>query len=225
MARRFFTEADIRRLVKEEGQSELVLTPSDVLTALALDAARELGLRLINHEPVPTWSAAGKRDRLLAGPVWEKPAAADAADDLVARVVSAVLQQMTAGAATAAGRATTAAGWQTVRVVAGRAAEPGTAVPGAAPALDVRQQDVLTAGDGGPLMAGFCSWRTGARTITLPRAEIDVVLEGVLEISAQGQTWRAFAGDVVLLPPGVPLQLATPAWVRVIFVQGSDYGR
>ena len=53
MARRFFTEADIRRLVKEEGRSELVLEPRDVLTALALDAARELGLRLINDEPLP----------------------------------------------------------------------------------------------------------------------------------------------------------------------------
>lgn len=222
MARRFFTEADIRRLVKEEGQSELVLAPSDVLTALALDAARELGLRLINHEPLPTWSAAGKRDRLLAGPVWQKPAAADAPDDLAARVVSAVLQQI---AAAAPGRAAPGAGWQTVRVVAGRNAEPGTTAPGAAPALDVRQQEVLSPGDGGPLIAGFCSWRTGARAVTLPRAEIDIVLEGVLEISAQGQTWRAFAGDVVLLPPGVPLQLATPAWVRVFFVQGSDYGR
>ena len=62
MARRFFTEADIRRLVKEEGRSELVLEPRDVLTALALDAARELGLRLVNYEPLPAWSAAGKRD-------------------------------------------------------------------------------------------------------------------------------------------------------------------
>ena len=37
MARRFFTEADIRRLVREEGRSELVLEPRDVLTALALE--------------------------------------------------------------------------------------------------------------------------------------------------------------------------------------------
>ena len=97
MARRFFTEADIRRLVKEEGRSELVLEPRDVLTALALDAARELGLRLINDEPLPAWSAAGKRDTLLRGPLWEKPAAAAPpahSDDLVARIVSAVLQRM-----------------------------------------------------------------------------------------------------------------------------------
>ena len=105
MARRFFTEADIRRLVKEEGRSELVLEPRDVLTALALDAARELGLRLVNHDPLPAWSAAGKRDTLLRGPLWEKPAAAAPpahSDDLVARIVSAVLQRM--------GTAKTAAG-------------------------------------------------------------------------------------------------------------------
>ena len=221
MARRFFTEADIRRLVREEGRSELVLEPRDVLTALALDAARELGLRLVNHDPLPAWSAAGKRDTLLRGPLWEKPAAAAPpapSDDLVARIVSAVLQRMGAGVAPSPG-------WQDVRVISGRAAEPAAVVPGAAPALDLRQQDILGVADGGPVRAGFCSWRAGARAVTLAQAEIEVVIEGVLEISAQGQTWRAFAGDVVLLPAGVPLQLATPSWVRVFFVQGSDYGR
>lgn len=232
MARRFFTEADIRRLVKEEGRSELVLEPRDVLTALALDAARELGLRLVNYEPLPAWSAAGKRDTLLRGPLWEKPAAAAPpahSDDLVARIVSAVLQRMgTAPAPAPASKDAGAApslGWQDVRVISGRAAEPAAVVPGAAPALDLRQQDILGVADGGPVRAGFCSWRAGARAVTLAQAEIEVVIEGVLEISAQGQTWRAFAGDVVLLPAGVPLQLATPSWVRVFFVQGSDYGR
>ncbi|MBK9092196.1 MAG: hypothetical protein IPM84_05370 [Anaerolineae bacterium] len=234
MARRFFTEADIRRLVKEEGRSELVLEPRDVLTALALDAARELGLRLVNYEPLPAWSAAGKRDTLLRGPLWEKPAAAAPpahSDDLVARIVSAVLQRMGTATATATAPASKDAGaapspgWQDVRVISGRAAEPAAVVPGAAPALDLRQQDILGVADGGPVRAGFCSWRAGARAVTLAQAEIEVVIEGVLEISAQGQTWRAFAGDVVLLPAGVPLQLATPSWVRVFFVQGSDYGR
>lgn len=234
MARRFFTEADIRRLVKEEGRSELVLEPRDVLTALALDAARELGLRLINDEPLPAWSAAGKRDTLLRGPLWEKPAAAAPpahSDDLVARIVSAVLQRMGTATAPATAPASKDAGaapspgWQDVRVISGRAAEPAAVVPGAAPALDLRQQDILGVADGGPVRAGFCSWRAGARAVTLAQAEIEVVIEGVLEISAQGQTWRAFAGDVVLLPAGVPLQLATPSWVRVFFVQGSDYGR
>ena len=234
MARRFFTEADIRRLVKEEGRSELVLEPRDVLTALALDAARELGLRLVNYEPLPAWSAAGKRDTLLRGPLWEKPAAAAPpahSDDLVARIVSAVLQRMGTATAPATAPASKDAGaapslgWQDVRVISGRAAEPAAVVPGAAPALDLRQQDILGVADGGPVRAGFCSWRAGARAVTLAQAEIEVVIEGVLEISAQGQTWRAFAGDVVLLPAGVPLQLATPSWVRVFFVQGSDYGR
>ena len=221
MARRFFTEADIRRLVKEEGRSELVLEPRDVLTALALDAARELGLRLVNYEPLPAWSAAGKRDTLLRGPLWEKPAAAAPpapSDDLVARIVSAVLQRMGAGVAPSPG-------WQDVRVISGRAAEPAGGVPGGAPAPDLRQRGIP--GGGGWRAGGGRrgSWRAGARAVTLAQAEIEVVIEGVLEISAQGQTWRAFAGDVVLLPAGVPLQLATPSWVRVFFVQGSDYGR
>lgn len=54
--------------------------------------------------------------------------------------------------------------------------------------------------------------------MTLAQAEIYVVIEGVLEIAAQGETWRIFAGDAVLLPAQVPLQLTTPTWVKVFFV-------
>lgn len=216
MARRFFTEADIRRLVKEEGRTELVLEARDVLTALALDAAHELGLRLINHEATPVWSAAGKRETLLRGARWEKPAAVALpvpTDDLVARIVSAVLQRIGQAAVAAP-----SADRQQVRVIGGRTDEPAPLAPGAAPALDLRQQNAIGAAEGSPWRAGFCSWRAGTREMTLAQAEIYVVIEGVLEIAAQGETWRIFAGDAVLLPAHVHLQLTTPTWVKVFFV-------
>ncbi len=220
MARRFFTEADIRRLVKDEGRTELVLEPTDVLTALALDAARELGLRLINHEPTPVWSAAGKRETLLRGPLWEKPAApAPSTEDLVARIVSAVMQRVGAAAgASPHGAAAQAADLRDIRAISGRPAEPAPLVPGAAPALELRMQEAIGPRDGSSLRAGFCSWRAGARDVTLAQAEIYYVVEGVLEITAQGQMQRVFAGDAALLPGGVALQLATPTWVKVFYV-------
>jgi len=222
MARRFFTEADIRRLVKDEGRTELVLEPADVLTALALDAARELGLRLINHEPTPAWSAAGKRETLLRGPQWEKPAAEAPplnTEDLVARIVSAVLQRVgNAGGGSPNAAAAHAAGLHNISVISGRSTEPAPLVPGAAPGLELRQLEVIGPADGSPLRAGFCSWRAGARDVTLAQAEIHYIVEGVLEITAQGQTRRVFAGDAALLPGGVALQLATPTWVKVFYV-------
>lgn len=222
MARRFFTEADIRRLVKDEGRTELVLEPADVLTALALDAARELGLRLINHEPTPAWSAAGKRETLLRGPQWEKPAAEAPplnTEDLVARIVSAVLQRVgNVASASPSAAAAHAASLHDISIISGRSTEPAPLVPGAAPALELRQQEVIGPADGSPLRVGFCSWRTGARDVTLAQAEIHYIVEGVLEITAQGQTQRVFAGDAALLPGGVPLQLTTPTWVKVFYV-------
>jgi ethanolamine utilization protein EutQ (cupin superfamily) len=222
MARRFFTEADIRRLVKDEGRSELVLEPTDVLTALALDAARELGLRLINHEPTPAWSAAGKRETLLRGPQWEKPAAEAPplnTEDLVARIVSAVLQRVgSAAGGSPNAAAAQAAGLHDISVISGRPTEPAPLVPGATPALELRQQEAIGPADGSPLRAGFCSWRAGAREVILAQAEIHYVVEGLLEITVQGQTRRVFAGDAALLPGGVALQLTTPTWVKVFYV-------
>ena len=111
-----------------------------------------------------------------------------------------------------------AAGPHDISVISGRPTEPAPLVPGAAPTLDLRQQEVISPADGSPLRAGVCSWRAGARDMTLAQAEIYYVVEGVLEITAQGQTRRMFAGDAALLPGGVALQLATPTWVKVFYV-------
>ncbi|QLQ07875.1 MAG: hypothetical protein HZY76_18980 [Anaerolineae bacterium] len=73
MARRFITAADVRRLVKQEGQTEPYWA-GDVVTALAQDTAHDLGLRLVNHDAVPAWSTAGRHARLLKGTPTPKPA-------------------------------------------------------------------------------------------------------------------------------------------------------
>lgn len=213
MARRFFTEADIRRLVKEEGRSELVLQAGDTLTALALDAARELGLRLVGYDQTPVWSAAGKRDTLLRGPTWQKPSAPPAAADadaLTAHIVGQVLQRLGAVAARPAPLGLTPV------VVSGRETAL-TPAPDAAPALDLRQAEVVGDASGGALRAGFISWRAGGRNVVLAQDQIVFVVEGVLDAQAQGQRWRLFAGDVALLPGQVALELATPTWVKIFY--------
>lgn len=47
MARRIIAEADVEHWVKRAGVTEIVLCENDVVTALARDAAYELGLRFV----------------------------------------------------------------------------------------------------------------------------------------------------------------------------------
>ena len=88
--KRLFTADTIERLVREEGQTVLVLGQHDILTPLARDRARELGLALVypdRRDPdLPVWSAAHQ-----ASPPPARLAPA-ASEDLEARVRAAVLK-------------------------------------------------------------------------------------------------------------------------------------
>ncbi len=87
---RLFTAEIIERLVREEGQTVLVLGQHDLLTPLARDRARELGLTLVypdRRDPdLPPWSAAHQ-----AFPSPSRPAPG-VSEDLEARVRAAVLK-------------------------------------------------------------------------------------------------------------------------------------
>lgn len=215
MARRFITAVDVRRLVKQEGQTELVLGPDDVVTALAQDTARDLGLRLVNHSSVPAWSTAGRHDRLLKGPPSvPKPAGgtpdstAAVTADLVAQIVAEVLRRRGIG-----GQVSPATAGPLH--VDGRAAAgaPATTTPGG-----WSQQEVIGAARSGGQAAGFRTARAGSWTYTPATAETCYVVEGVVDIAFGGQVQRAFAGDVVYLPPGCQATYNTPTWVKVFYV-------
>jgi hypothetical protein len=49
MTRQLFTAADIRRLVREQKASVLVMGPDDLITPEASDVARELGVSIVRE--------------------------------------------------------------------------------------------------------------------------------------------------------------------------------
>jgi ethanolamine utilization protein EutQ len=215
MARRFITAADVRRLVKQEGQTELVLGPEDVVTALAQDTARDLGLRLVNHTSVPAWSTAGRHDRLLKGPppVPKPPesaagSTAAATADLVAQIVTEVLRRRGLGEPAASA----AAG--PLRID-GRAAAPAAT---GADSAGWQQQEAIGAARGGGLAAGFRSAQAGTWTYSPAVNEMCYVVEGLVDVTFGGQVQRAFAGDVLFIPAGSPATFSTPSWVKVFYV-------
>lgn len=214
MARRFITAADVRRLVKQEGQTELVLGPDDVVTALALDSARDLGLRLVNHDAVPAWSTAGRHERLLKGPApVPKPAdppSTTITADLVAQIVAEVLRRRGSGGRT----------------------QPGTHGPlrvdGRAPAAPAgpvlsgawQQQEVIGAAQGGGMAAGFRCASAGTWTHTAAVNEMCYVVEGSVEVTFDGHAQRAYAGDVLFVPAGSQATYTTSSWVKLFCVTG-----
>lgn len=105
-----------------------------------------------------------------------------------------------------------------VIVAHGRSVQLGTfAAAGAG--RNVGLLDLVTGRDGSPMTAGIMSWgRDDSFPWTLDYDEIDLVLEGVLQISIDVRVVEGRAGDVLYIPKGSRIVFATPHRVRVFYV-------
>ena len=90
---------------------------------------------------------------------------------------------------------------------------------GAGPDRDIGLTDLITARDGSPMTAGLMSWQSeDSFPWTLDYDEVDLVLEGVLEIRIDGRVLRGGPGDVFYIPKGSRIVFATPTRTRVFYV-------
>jgi ethanolamine utilization protein EutQ len=103
-------------------------------------------------------------------------------------------------------------------VVRGRSVKLG-AFTGAGPDKKIGLLDLVTARDGSPMTAGIMSWsREDSFDWRLDYDEVDLVLEGVLEITIDGRVLEGRAGDVFYIPKGSQIRFGTPHRVRVFYV-------
>ncbi len=210
--KQLFTAEIIERLVLEDGQTTLVLGENDIVTPLAQDRARELGLTLVypqQEDPsLPPWSAAWQA-RAASPP---QPVEQEDEDDLEARVRAAVIKVLR-------GDAMPSPSSSRVKHVDGRAVQLAPfPFEIHRPEMDVRLQDVVTAEDGSPMAAGFMTLHQGAFPWTLNYDEIEYVIEGELHIITDQGTIVGRPGDVIFIPKGSHIQFATPSWAKFLYV-------
>ncbi len=90
---------------------------------------------------------------------------------------------------------------------------------GAGPDRDVRLADLITGRDGSPMTAGIMSWsREDSFPWSLDYDEVDLVLEGVLQLTLDGQTLEGRPGDVFFIPKGSQVRFGTPWRTKVFYV-------
>ncbi len=105
-----------------------------------------------------------------------------------------------------------------ITVVRGRSVRLD-AFPAAGADKKVKLRDVVTGADRSPMSAGFMAWRReDSFSWTLDYDEVDLVLEGTLEIGVGDRKLRAAEGDVVYLPKGSSIVFGTPHRVRLFYV-------
>ena len=88
----------------------------------------------------------------------------------------------------------------------------------ATPGAHVRLKDAIGSGDGSPMGAGYMALEKGTFAWTLNYDEVDVVLEGELEIRRGDEVARAGPGDCIFVPKGSSITFGTPSHVRFFYV-------
>ncbi len=217
--KQLYTADSIEKLVREDGQTTLVLGKDDIVTPLAQDRARELGLTLVwpeaDDRALPAWSAAAQAAPAPTPRSSPAAPAQAAPDGLEQRVRQAVANALGEAASTPP----LASGSPQVMRVDGRAVEMAPFPFNIRrPEMDVRLADVVTARDGSPMSAGFMSLHKGQFPWTLNYDEIEFVIEGELHIITENETIVGLPGDVIFIPKGSSIQFATPGWAKFLYV-------
>lgn len=211
MGRVLISAAEVRAAAQSEPR-ELPVPSGALVTALAADLARDLGVLLRPAGPAeaPPGTAPPGTDRARPAPT--APPAADL-EATVRAVVAAVLASGGGGGVPAAPPR------RPVKVVRRDevALEPFP-FPGPGPDQRVTAADVVTSDDGAPMAAGYMTLTAGSFPWTLTYDEVQIVLEGELHIGTPDGTRVGRPGDLLYVPKGSAITFGTPSWAKFIYV-------
>ena len=91
--------------------------------------------------------------------------------------------------------------------------ESGKAVPG-----KVQISDAIRCHEDTHLVATYMKWEKSSFSRTVETPEISIIIEGEVDITAQGQSMKAKAGDILYAAPGAKVEYNTPSMVKLACV-------
>lgn len=207
MAKKLYTSQDIIQLVNDQNCYTLVVNKGDIVTPMAHDTARDLGVKIVDAGTIPAQ---------VSSPTAEtKPAStASSNSELEARVRNIIASLL----GTSEDDKPVAVATPVLHVDCRNLTMPPFPFDVKRPEMDVRLEDVVTAEHGAPMAAGFLSMHKGSFPWTLTYDEIQYVVEGELHIITPQGTCVGKPGDVLYIPKNTSIQFSTPSWAKFFYV-------
>lgn len=200
MKRQVVTAAE----VSDASAGRLVVAPDAIVTPLARDVARERGVEIVRggrSTPVPPGAGGDGCDGDLAA--------------RVRAIVTAMLGSGEGGPAALTGGPVR----RPVKLCRIQDARPEPfGYPGPPPGMKVATVDVVTDGDGAPMAAGYMTLTQGSFPWTFTYDEVQIVLEGELQLGGDGGDRIGRPGDVFYIPKGSRITFGTPSWAKFVYV-------
>ena len=205
--KKLITISEIKKLT-EKGAQELYLEQGTIITPAARDSAKENGITLKESR-----GEKGK-DSSLKSPE-KSPETSQVTAKLVAQIVKEVMASLpgTAEKKTLKKEAHASG----LRLVKGKTVECEPFNTGD-PRDKVGIKEILSIKESPQMASGFMSIEKTSFAWDLAYEEVDYILEGTLEITVEGTTYKGEAGDVFYLPKDTRVTFSSPDKAKFFFV-------
>lgn len=194
-----------------KGQKIFCLDCHAIITPAARDLAQELGVEFTIAS-----AAAGKHNCKERGqqPNGSQEPAIDR--DLIYQVVKAVLSNRLLADVPAAPFLSEGETKSGLKIVRGRTVNFETFDTGK-PGTNVAYREVVSKAES-QMSAGFLTIEKSSFDWELCYEEVDIVLEGSLSITINGETYEACQGDVLFVPKGSRVTWSSSGYVKLFYV-------
>jgi len=199
----------------EKGQKVFCVDCNTIITAAAKDLAKELGVEFAADS-----SAAGNHTDKDSGLPKKDNRENEIDPDMIYQVVKAVLASRLLSSVPAPSPETPfrADGdpKSGLKIVRGRTVKLETFDTGDS-STDVAYREVVSKDDS-QMSAGFLTIEKSSFEWELCYEEIDIILEGSLSITINGETYHAHQGDVLFVPNGSKVTWSSSDYVKLFYV-------
>lgn len=206
--------ADEVKAAAEKGQKFITVDCNTIITPSAKDLARELGVDFT------TGSAVAGNNICIDSVSPKKNCRENEIDaDMIFQVVKAVLSsQLLSSASTPSAEPPFMTDFEPksgLKIVHGRSVKYETFDTGD-PSTNVAYREVISKNDS-QMSAGFLTIENSSFEWELCYEEIDIVLEGSLSITINGETYHACQGDVLFVPKGSKVTWSSAGYVKLFY--------
>lgn len=199
----------------EKGQKLFCVDSNTIITLAAKDLAKELGVEFTVDS-----STAGNNIGKDSGLAKKDNRENEIDPDMIFQVVKAVLANrlLTSVPASSPETPFRADGdpKSGLKIVRGRTVKLETFETGD-PSTDVAYREVVSKDDS-KMSAGFLTIEKSSFEWELCYEEIDIILEGSLSITLDGETYHAHQGDVLFVPKGSKVTWSSSEYVKLFYV-------
>ena len=203
------------RSAAEKGQNVVCVDSDTIITAAAKDLAKELGVEFTADS-----TTAENHTSKNSGQLKKESRDNEIDPDMIYQVVKAVLANKLLSSIPVPSPETPFCAdcepKSGLKIVRGRTVKLETFDTGN-PSTNVAYREVVSKDDS-QMSAGFLTIEKSSFEWELCYEEIDIILEGSLSITINGETYHAHQGDVLFVPKGSKVTWSSSEYVKLFYV-------